>query len=192
VSGQDTFCRLSARGRCGKRPRRFAPRTHFKLLVQLRRLDVEFWFQPGVGYSPISTRRPTAGGPDAVVLFFPVMVTRMKKPMPQATQGTGPTHLAPVESIVFGSFPNIMAHLTVVRYDDGTPRQPGTIFLRTLGAAFQITATAPDAQCRLPVVGNTIDDALAALDLMLGADDAPWEIDPYAKARERKDGKKKS
>lgn len=192
MAGKDTFC-FSVRPHAPRhRPCRFAPRASFRLRVHCRPFTLELWFAPGRGYSPASLTRLDRGGVATTILYLPVKVTTVKKPIPQATQGTGPIHLAPVESRVFTGLGNIVAHLAEVRYDDGSPRQPGTLFIRTMGGAWQVTATAPDAQCRLPVVANTLDDALAGLDLLLGAADAPWEIDPYAKARADKQGKKKS
>jgi hypothetical protein len=120
------------------------------------------------------------------------MESRMKKRAPQATQGAGPEHLAAMETRVFGDLGNITAHCAVVRYEDGSPRQPGWVTMRTLGGAWQVTAKEPDAGCQLVSVANTLDDALAQLDLLLGAEDAPWELDPWARTKAAQKDKKKT
>lgn len=105
----------------------------------------------------------------------------MKKKSVAAAKGpnNGPVHLAAVETEVLGEFPHIIAHCSVVRYDDGEPRQPGWLVTRTLGASWQIVAKDPDAGAQLSSVGPTHDDALAGLELLLGSDDAPWEVDKW-------------
>lgn len=99
---------------------------------------------------------------------------------------SGPEHLAPVESNVFSRLSQLVAHCAVVRFEDGSPRQPGWITFRTLGGSWQVTAKEPGANAQLVAVGPTLDDALAALDLLLASPDAPWELDPWAKRQDQK------
>lgn len=188
----DAFTWSSRERRPRRKPGRFAPRTGFKLRLLLVGRVIEFWYSLERGYVPCSIRRTATGQDSAVLLFFPVTESRLKKRTPQATNGTGPKNLAAVETRVFGSLMNIVAHLADVRYDDGSPRTPGPVFIKTLGGAWLVTAKEPDAGCQLPVTANTLDDALAALDLLLGADDAPWEIDPWARRQGQQKGKKNS
>jgi len=192
MGGLGTYCRsIRPKGpRC--RPRRWAPRASWQLRVLYGDRELTLWYSPHWGYRPHSLDRFRDGSTETI-LFFPVMeVGSLKKRTPQAANGTGPKNLAAVESRVFGSLMNIIGHLADVRYDDGTPRQPGTLFIKTLGGAWSVTAKEPDAQAALPVVANSLDDALAALDLLLGADDAPWEIDPWARGKHVQGGKKKT
>jgi len=191
MPGRDTFCFSVREGAPRRRPRRFAPRANFQLRIHWRGGTLECWFSPARGYSPTTLRRIDRSGFEVVTLFLPVMEQRMRKRTPQATQGSGPEHLAAMETRVFGALPNIIAHCGVVRYEDGTPRQPGWVTVRTLGGAWQVTAKEPDAQCQLVSVANTLDDALAQLDLLLGAEDAPWEVDPWARRQGAKNDKKK-
>jgi hypothetical protein len=188
----DTFCWSVRERRPRRKPRRFAPGTHFRLTVLLKRCQVEFWYSLERGFVPLSFTRLATGQSPVTTLYLPVMESRLKKRTPQAANGTGPKNLAAVESRVFGALMNIVAHLADVRYDDASPRTPGTLFIKTLGGAWLVTAKEPDAGCQLPVTANTLDDALAGLDLLLGADDAPWEIDPWARSRGQKKGKEKS
>jgi len=190
MPGRDTFCFSIRPVAPRRRPRRFTPRAHFQLRIHWRGFTLECWFSPFRGYSPTALRRIDGSGLEVVTLFLPVMESRLKQRAPQATQGAGPSHLAAMETRVFGGLMNITAHCAVVRYDDGTPRQPGWVTIRTLGGAWQCTAKEPDAGCQLVSVANTLDDALAQLDLLLGAEDAPWEVDPWPLGGGRKNRKK--
>lgn len=101
-----------------------------------------------------------------------------------------PRHLAAVESNLLCQFPSLIAHLAVTRYDDGDPRQTGWVQLRTQGAIWQVTAKDPDGCASLTATGGSIDDALALLELLLSAPDAPWEPDRFLMAN--RTGKRKS
>lgn len=90
-----------------------------------------------------------------------------------------PTNLAAVESTLLHGFPALIAHLAVTRYEDGDPRKPGWIQIRTSGAIWQCTAKDPDGAASLQATGQSVDDALALLELLLSAPDAPWEPDAY-------------
>lgn len=190
--GFDTYCWSVRKGGSRRRPRRWTPRACFILRVHFRGRVLESWYSPHRGFMPWRLLIPTGAGTQTIQHFTPVMETRMKQRKPQATQGGGPEHLAAVESNVLHALANIIAHCAVVRYEDGSPRQPGWVTVRTLGGAWQVTAKDPDAGCQLVSVANTVDDALAQLDLLLGADDAPWELDPWAKRQGAEKGKKKT
>lgn len=75
----------------------------------------------------------------------------------------------------------ILQHLAVRQYDDGAIRTPGTLLVKTVGSMWQITAKDPDSRQQLLVLAATLDDALLMLSMLLEADDAPWEPDPWAK-----------
>lgn len=99
-------------------------------------------------------------------------------------QVSGPCHFAPMESLLFKKLPNVMAHLCVCRYEDGTPRKPGRMFIETSGAFFKVVIKEPDDALEMLLNAPTIDDVFALADLMLGAEKAPWAPDPFAKARQ--------
>lgn len=103
--------------------------------------------------------------------------------------GSKAKHLAPVESNLFTAFPSLIAHLAVTRYDDGDPRQPGWVTMKTQGSIWQCVAKDPDGAASLLATGQTIDDAIALLELLLGAPDAPWEADRFL-MKGRSPGKK--
>lgn len=100
-----------------------------------------------------------------------------------------PLNTAAVETVLFERIPQVVAHLTHVRYEDGSARQTGTITLRTRGGSWYAEARDYDAGARLIACAQSCDDALALLDLLLGSDDAPWEPDRYI--QDAKNGKKK-
>lgn len=105
----------------------------------------------------------------------------------QASQGRA-SHLAAVESNILTAFPNLVAHACVTRYEDGTSRRPGWWTVRTQGAAWIISVKDPDSGCGLQATGQSLDDALALAELLLGAEDAPWESDPFLKQQGKKKG----
>jgi hypothetical protein len=109
----------------------------------------------------------------------------MKRKMPsEAVAGSiVPQHLAAVESRVFGTLHNLVAHCCVTRYEDGTPRRPGWWTMKTQGTTWIVQIKDPDGACGLQAMAQSVDDALALADLLLGSDDAPWEPDPFLQDR---------
>ena len=88
-------------------------------------------------------------------------------------------HLAAVETQILGRCPQVVAHLTHIAYDDGSPRQPGTITIRVRNSTWTVEARDWNAAARLVASATTCDDAFALMDLLLGSDNAPWEADRY-------------
>lgn len=103
-----------------------------------------------------------------------------------AAPGDGPKHLAAAETTTFHSLMNLIEHCIVTRYDDGDARQPGWLQIKTVGSAWQVTCKDPDTCQQMVTHGQTLDEALALADLLLGTDSAPWETDTWAKARKGK------
>lgn len=97
----------------------------------------------------------------------------------QAGKVDGPQHLAAIESDVFTRLPNIVKHCCVTKYEDGEPRKPGWITIKTYGAAWVVQCKDPDACLSLSCTQQSLDDALALADVLLGSDEAPWEPDPF-------------
>lgn len=90
-----------------------------------------------------------------------------------------PQHSAALESQLFGKMMPFLAHMAVNRYDDGEPRKTGWVTIKTMGAIWVVQLKEPDTALSLTVTGQTIDDALVLADLMLQAEDAPWEPDSF-------------
>lgn len=85
----------------------------------------------------------------------------------------------PHESKVFLRLTALCEFLSATVYDDGTARTPGYFWFSNRGTLYELTLFDPDAGARLPLVAKTIDDAFAAADLTLRAEDAPWQPDKY-------------
>lgn len=103
----------------------------------------------------------------------------------------GPQHLAAIESTVFSRLHSLVAHCATTKYEDGSPRKPGWFTIKTMGSAWVVQVKEPDEALQLSAVGQTLDDALALIDILLTSEEAPWEPDPFLK-RQSGNGKKSS
>jgi len=181
LTGNRRWCRCP--------PRRWAPRRVAWYRLRLRSLDLVVCYQPFRGFHLRSVVK--RGGPlvDRLYVFAPPEFS-MKKVQPgkQGSEG-GPHHLAAIEATALTSFPNLVAHACILRYEDGTPRRAGWWTVGTSGAAWTITIKDPDSCCQIRVNSQTLDDALALADLLLGSEEAPWEADPWAQQQAKKRNK---
>jgi len=181
----------SKRGRTDKsRPRRYCPQRNWLLVVRWGCNAIGLWYVPNAGYTLHCFWLPFTGLWGERWTYPPLEKSVKKRTAPDVVSKDGPVHLAAAESKLFASLPSVMAHLITTRWDDGTTRTPGKLFLETVGTAFLLTAKEPDAGLQLRVSAGSLDDALAALDLALAAPDAPWEIDRWAQKNQA--GKKKA
>lgn len=168
-----------------RRVSRFLPRESASLRLYAPWGYLDATYRPGYGWVPHSLWRRAKG---LGIVFHPIEV---EKPMRrrQATEPAqakdGPSHLAPIESDILSKCHNIVAHCCVTRYDDGEPRVPGWVTLKTQGSAWVVQCKDPDGCCSLQAIGQTLDDALALADLLLGAESAPWEPDRFLQAQKR-------
>jgi len=105
-------------------------------------------------------------------------------------EGNEERHLAPVESEVLVDHLALIEHMAVTRYDDGDPRLPGYLTVRTQGRSWVIDVKDPDSCCSFRVVATTIDEALETVQELLSCDQAPWEPDRYLKQYASKKPKK--
>lgn len=132
---------------------------------------------------------------DVTWLLFSGPLTKgsvpVKRPLASATSASpgGLTHLASLDTLMLKACPHVVQHLAVVRYDDGTPRRPGRLFLETVGAFYKVILKDQEAGLEMILSAPSIDDVFALADLMLASDTPPWQADPYA--RDRTPGKKK-
>lgn len=97
--------------------------------------------------------------------------------------GEGVKHLAAVESNVFAKLTSLVAHCCVTRYDDGEPRKPGWFTVKTMGSAWVVQVKEPDTCLQLQATAQSLDDALALADLLLGSEEAPWEPDLFLRSQ---------
>lgn len=115
----------------------------------------------------------------------------MKKRSVPSGAGTpdGVKHLAAVESNVFSKLQALVAHCCVTKYDDGDPRKPGWFTIKTMGSAWVVQVKDPDACLQLQATAQSLDDALALADLLVGSEEAPWEPDSFLRAAAAKSRK---
>lgn len=107
-----------------------------------------------------------------------------------AAADDGRQHIAAMETEVLRDHLAVIEHLAVIRYEDGQPRQPGYITLRTQGQAWVVDVKDPDSCCSFRLLATTVDELLESLQELLGADQAPWEPDPWLKSAATKGRKK--
>jgi len=181
-----TFNRRNAR--CP--PRRWAPRKKTWYILRLRRKDVLVCYVPFRGFHCRSILE-RGGKLTEPILTIPPPEFSVKKVQPgkQTTEG-GASHLAAMETELFGKLSSLAAHVAVTRYEDGSPRRPGWFTVKTLGAAWVVQVKDPDSCCQLQTTSQTLDDALALADLLLGSEEAPWEPDPWLQRTESQRKKK--
>lgn len=96
------------------------------------------------------------------------------------------------ESKVLKGMPSLCEFLSATVYDDGTARTPGYMWISNRRTAYEITLFDPDACCKLPVIGKTLDDVYAAAEALLRAEEAPWQHDEYLAERQAKSKKKRA
>lgn len=115
--------------------------------------------------------------------------TAMKKPSPKPA-AERPPHLAAVETNVLADLMPLVEHCAATRWDDGSARVPGWLQIRTMGTDWFIIAKEPDLGLMLQIRNPSLDDCLFALAALLGAEDCPWQEDPFATGPKQK-GKKR-
>jgi len=154
-------------------------RHHKSVILRWRSLTVFTCFMPHVGYIATSASRIDAGGTCVTYRYSDEYLYMKKVKIAAATTNGGPAHLAAIESDMLSKCPAIVSHCCILRYEDGDPRRPGWITLKVQGATWYAIAKDPDACASITATGQSVDDALALLDLLLSAPDAPWETDDY-------------
>lgn len=108
----------------------------------------------------------------------------MKKKTSTAAAGDA-NHRVPIETETFVDLMPLVEHCALIKYDDGDPREPGWITIKTQGAAWCVQVKDPDAAVSFTAVGATLDKALETAALLLGCDEAPWEPDVWLAQKKR-------
>ena len=184
-----THCEAKTRWRCTRRVRQWARRATFTLYLVWVDRTVTLLYTPRTGYVPVEVTRGRGGRGPAIASYPVPDVTMKRKTTVVQGKTDGPSHIAPIDCTTLGQFPSLVSHCCVTRYDDGEPRRPGWITIKTLGAAWIVQVKDPDGACGLTATSQTLDDALTLAELLVSSDDAPWEPDPFLK-RARASGKK--
>lgn len=175
MAGRDMTIRSMTRYRCTRRVRRTAGRKHFFLTVIWYCFRLRCSYRPGVGVCPLSLKVSPEGRPVKVVMFGTEHIPMKRVSLSAKPVAGQAVHIAAVESDVLGKFPSLIAHCSVVKYDDGEPRQPGWVQVKTQGAAWIVQLIDFDACAQIQALGQTLDDALVLADALVAAEDAPWE-----------------
>lgn len=168
--------------RAAYRPRQWAPqRESWYFLQHGRWLLCLNWRKRG-GYYVTSER--FVSDPSNALTTYPRReeVTRVKRRDKVGVVGS-PVPAASATSVILSKLPLLREWLSATSYDDGGVRTPGALRLTTRGTLWALTLTDPDAGARLPVLGQDLDKTLLLLEQLLGAAEAPWEVDPYAPSR---------
>ena len=169
----------------------WSPRREMWIRLRTGRLDVTCLFRPFKGWCWRATRLRGDTGPVALTVCPPPEVSMRRIKPGGSAEGSPAKHLAAVESDVLSRLPNLVSHCCVIKYDDGESRRPGWWTVKTMGSAWVVEVKDPDSCCRIQATGNTLDDAMALADLLLGAEQAPWEPDPWLASSQAR-GKKKA
>lgn len=171
---KDWFIMYSCLRWTGKRPRRWLPmgKCRYKLLTAHWKVVIDV--VPFRGQFIVERQRRALGlAPgDGEVL------ERRKRPDVKKVKlkdRAAVRRLASLDSVALGKFPAVLDSIALLQYDDGSPRQSGYLGVWIQGTAWVVRLTDKDAEATLTCEGKTVDEALDLLNLLLGADDAPWE-----------------
>jgi len=152
----------------------------WKTVVLIRRsLTFELFFRRGFGYSAVWCERAGRRVHMWEEPFWWEGAKNMKRRRSEVTQDSG-VAVASLDLKKLVEFLPIVQHLAVRRYDDGEPRTPGVITLRTIGSLWQAMCKDPDTRQEMPVVAQTFEDLLYLTAATLDAPDAVWQPDPWA------------
>ncbi len=185
--GDDVSVRAKTRLLCKRRVQRTAGRRHFFLTLSWRCFRLRCGYRPGVGVYPLSLRVSRPEGPDSLVMYGTEYVPMKRVSLNAKAPSGQAVHLAAVETTLFTSLSSLVAHCCTARYDDGEPRQPGWVQIKTQGAAWVVSLIDFDACAQLQALGQSLDDALVLADALVGTEDAPWEPAQWLlKASQRK------
>lgn len=88
--------------------------------------------------------------------------------------------------------PLLVEFLAATAYEDGTVRTPGYYTVRNRMIEYECTLYDPDSGQRVAVRARELDKMWQGVEVVLGAVDAPWEVDRYLLEQlEQKNKKKK-
>lgn len=165
---------VTSEGWCGVKPRRYRPwgSGMFWLLTAHTRDAIRFSPFRGLHRFAITSRHVPYFGPLHVLGGYQGKLDVKKVKL---SERSSVRHLAALESHSFRDYLGILEALAVLQYEDGSPRQSGYLGIWTQGSTWFVRVNDKDASAQLTCEGRTIDEALATLNLMLSASDAPWE-----------------
>lgn len=173
----------------GKRPRQWLPREKGQWWVGWMARKWLLQWRPRKGIcclvcSPWGQQVTGLGG-GRLEWEWPDMAIKRRK----ADEGTSP-NLVEMSSAYLEKLLPLIEHCAARQYDDGSPREPGWITIKTQGSAWVVQVKDPDTACSFTSVAATIDNALETAAIMLASDEAPWERDAFLEAANARKKKK--
>lgn len=161
-----------------RRPWQWARKGSYNFEIQVNRVRFLLTSIPFKGTCCIARyndyqgerNRPVAD----VVTEYPSMAIKKRE-----SKAKDIKHLAQVESRIFEGLLSLVEHMALMQYEDGTPRLPGWVTIKSQGAAWAVQIKDPDSCCSFTAVGPTLDAACETAALLLACDDAPWEADKW-------------
>lgn len=172
------------------RPRRWLPKCEGWYYLDSEGVRYSLFWKPRFGVQCTARTVRGLGGVERTYKYPYVKDWAMKKLKIAANTGIAPMGVSST-SVLWGKLTRLREHLTCLAYDDGTIRTAGYMWVKTTATQWVITIFEPDACARMDVRGSTLDDTLTLVEKLLGAEDAPWEVDSYLQEKAAKRTKKK-
>lgn len=102
----------------------------------------------------------------------------------------GGTGLGPSYGEAGKTFPQICSWLCDATYEDGSAKGLVRLQAQRKSDRIELDLKCEDSGLHLVAAHESLTDALLTLELLLGHDDCPWQLDPFPIGRMRKGGKK--
>lgn len=90
------------------------------------------------------------------------------------------------------TFPQLCSWLCDVRYEDQSPKGRVVISAERKGDRVQIKIRVADSGLMVEHYSENLSDAVIGLELLLGSNDCPWQLDPYPMDKPKPKGRKKT
>ncbi len=171
------------------KPSQWLPRFDRRYVLVVGKWEYHLQWQPRRGLYVLSAG-PLGSTELAAKTLYPDLWSQQMKRLSLGQPDGGGRQPLPSDSVLFKKLPRLMEFITQLAYEDGTPRAPGYYWVKTDATAFIVTLFDEDACARLPCRGATVEDAFGLADKLLGAENAPWEVDQWMMERKAKKKKK--
>lgn len=96
-----------------------------------------------------------------------------------------------VETTLMKKQPLLIEFVSATTYEDGSPRTPGYYTVRNRMIEYECTLYDPDSGQRIAIRAREVDKMWLGVEAILGAQDAPWEVDRYLFEQLEQKNKKK-
>jgi len=165
-----------------KRPGSWLPRREAKYWYAVGGRYLCVVWQPRKGLFPLGLSHLVGGVLRDLYSYPDLRGRRVKRIGGSGGPDTGAVALS-AESVTLKKYPRLCEFLTAVAYDDGGPRQPGRMWIENDGLSFVVSLYELSAFLRVRLRATSLDDAFVLAETHLKAENAPWEVDSWAKDR---------